>query len=399
MQQKSIFILGGSMLQVPAIIKAKELGFFVYVLDYDPKAIGIRYADVYLEISTIDKQAVYEAALEYNPDFIITSTSDMPVRTVAWVNEKLGKKTDISYENSIAATDKITMRKRMKEHNVPVPLFFEIDSFDEFRSHINDMDEVFVLKPSDNAASRGVVFIDKTNKPNYKELYNYCRSFSRSGRVLIEEYMDGPEVSVESFSINGEPHVITITDKIITDLPFFVELGHTEPSRLNEEQKKDICNVTYKAIKAIGIVNGPSHTEIKVTKNGAKLVEIAARLGGDFITSKLVPLSTGVDLIKCSFDSLLGNPIDVVNKHIGGSAIRFIQGDDGTLMNVEGVDEALSMDGVVDVEIYKRTGENVKKPENSGDRIGHIIAIGKDAKEASLIAEKALKTIHVLIKS
>ena len=100
---KSIFILGASRLQVPAILKAKEKGLFVYVLDYDPKAVGIQYADQFLEISTIDREAVLEAALEYKPDFVITSTSDMPVRTVSWVCERLGKKTDISYRGALCA--------------------------------------------------------------------------------------------------------------------------------------------------------------------------------------------------------------------------------------------------------------------------------------------------------
>ena len=100
---KSIFILGASRLQVPAIMKAKEKGLYVYVLDYDPEAVGIQYADRFLEISTIDKEAVYAAAIQYNPDYIITSTSDMPVRTVAWVNERLGRPCDISYEGAICA--------------------------------------------------------------------------------------------------------------------------------------------------------------------------------------------------------------------------------------------------------------------------------------------------------
>ena len=98
MFMKSIFILGASRLQVPAIKKAKERGLFVYAIDYDPNAVGIAFADKFLEISTIDKEAVYKAALEYKPDYIITSTSDMPVRTVSWVCEKLNMKTDISYQ-------------------------------------------------------------------------------------------------------------------------------------------------------------------------------------------------------------------------------------------------------------------------------------------------------------
>jgi len=395
---KSIFILGASGLQVPAIQKAKEKGLYVYVLDFNPHAVGIQYADRFLEISTIDKEAVYQAALKYKPDYIITSTSDMPVRTVSWVNEQLGKSSDISYKGAIFATDKIAMRNRMKESGVPIPLYHEVKDFDEFLSVAETMPDRFVLKPADNAASRGVVMVDKNDNPDLEEIYKYSIRYSRSGEALVEEYMEGPEVSVESYTINGEPHIITITDKIITDLPFFVELGHTEPSRLTQEQQEEIKRVAYAAIKAIGMQNGPNHTEIKVTPAGAKLVEIAARLGGDYITSRLVPLSTGVDMIECSFATLLNEEVHYKNTMSQGSAIRFIQGKKGLLSSIEGVETALQMRGVQEVELYMKPGEHIKRPENSSDRIGHVIAIGKDAGEAAQNAEAALAAIHVQVE-
>ena len=168
---KSIFILGASRLQIPAIKKAKEKGLYVYVLDYDPNAVGISFADKFLEISTIDKEEVLKAALTYKPDYIITSTSDMPVRTVSWVCEKLEKATDISYDGAIVATDKIAMRRCMKENNVPIPIFYEINNYDELVKVSELFPERFILKPSDNAASRGVVLVDKEKKPAYPELY------------------------------------------------------------------------------------------------------------------------------------------------------------------------------------------------------------------------------------
>ncbi|MCR5518353.1 MAG: ATP-grasp domain-containing protein [Lachnospiraceae bacterium] len=392
---KSIFILGASRLQLPAILKAKELGLYVYVLDYDPNAIGIQYADLFLEISTIDKEAVLDAAKKYKPDYIITSTSDMPVRTVSWVCEQLGMKTDISFENAMCATNKKLMRRRMKEQHVPIPEFYEITELGEFIDTFSHLDGKYVVKPADNAASRGVVFVDTDEKLDLKKIYEYCVNYSRGAGLLIEEYMEGPEVSVEAFSVNGEAHIITITDKIVTDLPFFVELGHTEPSRLSKEQQDDIHRVALAAIKAIGMVNGPTHTEIKVTESGAKLVEIAARLGGDFITSRLVPLSTGVDMIECSYDALFGKSVRYKSVLDRGAAIRFIQGSEGKLVSISGLDQVKSMDNVVEFEIYKSIGDYIRKPENSSDRIGHIIAVGKDANEADCIANEALSKIKI----
>lgn len=395
---KSIFILGASRLQVPAIKKAKEKGLYVYVLDYDPNAVGIQYADKFLEISTIDKDAVYQAALEYKPDFIITSTSDMPVRTVSWVNEKLEKPTDISYKGAICATNKAAMRKRMKECGVPIPEFHVIDTEEEFMAVAARMPQKFIVKPADNAASRGVVLVDKSANPNLHDVYEYSKGYSRGGETLVEEFMEGPEVSVESYTVNGEPHIITVTDKLVTEIPFFVELGHTEPSRLPDEAVEDIKRVAVAAIKAIGMKDGPNHTEIKVTPTGAKLVEIAARLGGDFITSRLVPLSTGVDMIECSYATLLGEKVQYQRKFDKGSAIRFIQGRKGELKGIEGIERAKTMPGVVDVEIYKSIGEHIRKPENSSDRVGHVIAVANNADEAAKLAENALKVIKVQVE-
>ena len=392
---KSIFILGASSLQIPAIKKAKERGLFVYTLDYDSNASGIKYADKFLEISTLDKEAIYEAAIEYNPDYIITSTSDMPVRTVSWVCEKLGKETDISYQGAIYATDKGEMRKRMKECGVKIPDFRIINSYDEFLECVSEMPDRFILKPADNSASRGVVLVDKRKDDNYLTLYSYCLQYSRNKKVLIEEYMTGPEVSVECFTVNGETSVITITDKIVSEIPYFVELGHTEPSSLSKDIQDDIINVAMDAIKAIGIKNGPSHTEIKVTPNGAKLVEVAARLGGDYITSKLVPLSTGIDMIDCSYDILLNKNVNLKKTKSIGAAIRFIHGNDGVLKKINGINNVKKMPGIQEVCIYKKVGDVINSPKNSGDRVGHVITIGLNSIEAAYNAEEAIKEIII----
>lgn len=402
---KSIFILGGSMLQMPTILKAKDRGLYVYVLDYDPECDARDVADKFLLISTIDKEAVLEAAKEYKPDYIMTSTSDMPVRTASWVNEKLGRKCGISYEDSICATDKSMMRLRMKEKGVPVPDFFILESFEDFEALIKDLPDtlqkVFVLKPADNAASRGVKLVDAMDldADKAKELWDFTSQYSRGGRVLAEEYMEGAEVSVESVTVNGITHIITITDKKVTHVPYFVETGHTEPSRLSKDEQEDIEKVALAAIKAVGIINGPSHTEIKVTKTGAKLVEIAARLGGDFITSRLVPLSSGVNLNECELDAVLGNEPSWKRVITKGSAIRFIPAKEGRIDKIQGIDEAKAMPGVEEVVLYKKEGDIVPPLHSSSDRVGHVIATGKDADEAERNCEEALSRINLVIES
>lgn len=392
---KKIFILGASILQVPAIKKAKEKGLYVYVLDYNCDAVGVKFADEFLCISTIDKEAVYQAALLYNPDFIITSTSDMPVQTVAWVNEKLGKKSGISYADAICATNKVAMRQRMKKCGISIPQFYCVKEREQLKTIVQNMPEQFVVKPADNAASRGVILVNKMNRPDYDEIFNFAHRYSRSGEILVEEFMEGPEVSVESFTVNGKTNIIAITDKIVTETPFFVELGHTQPSCLEKETIVEIEKLAKDAIKALQVKNGPTHTEIKITPDGVKLVEIAARLGGDFITSQLVPLSTGIDMVECSLASILGEQVQCDRKFTKGAAIRFIQAKQGVYSHVRGMEVAKCMLGVQEAEIYKNPGDIISCLKSSADRVGHIIAVGNNAQEASGNCENALKKITV----
>lgn len=411
---KKMMILGAGALQIPAIKKAKELGFEIILVDYDENAPGFSLADVKLVVSTLDQEEVYKQALIYKPDVVITSTSDGPVRTAAYVNEKLGKAPDLSYEDSLCATIKSYMRDRLKENGVPIPEYYVIHNYEELREAVVRLNGYCIVKPADNAGSRGVVLVDfhgekhqekKADKviggvkeiddDKLKEIYEYSKSNSRNEILMAEELMMGAEVSVESMTIDGETTVITITDKLITPPPYFVEVGHSQPSRLGRDTQRAIKEVALQAVKAIRLQNGPSHTEIKVTKDGPKIVEIAARLGGDFITSKLVPLSAGVDMVGNSVLLAAGEKTDLSLKWEKGSAIRFIQGKQGRIKNITVDEEIRALDGLEEYVLYKREGESVNGTKSSNDRLGHVVAAGRSAEDAMRTAESALSFIHI----
>lgn len=200
-------------------------------------------------------EAVLEAARKYEPDYIFTSTSDAPVRTAAYVNEQLGRKIDISYADSICVTDKSYMRKRLKENEVPIPEFYVVNNFDEFKQAVNRFTGKCVVKPADNAGSRGVHLLMGSNiEKGLEKEYEYTKKYSRTGIVLVEEYMSGREMSVESITENGNTTVVTITDKLVCELPYFVEIGHSEPAILSETEKESIINITKKAILAMKLI-------------------------------------------------------------------------------------------------------------------------------------------------
>jgi len=398
---KKMMILGASALQVPAIKKAKEMGYEVISVDYDPDAVGFELADVKLVVSTLDQEEVLRQAQIYNPDVIITSTSDGPVRTAAYVNEKLGKQPDLAYEDSLCATIKSYMRNRLQEYGVPIPRYFVVNSETEFMEAVQSMNGNMIIKPADNAGSRGVVLIKKDSvsgvmePENVSEVYAYSKSNSRNGIIMVEEFMEGEEVSVEAMTVNGETTIVTITDKMTTPPPYFVELGHVEPSRHPMELREKIEEITKQAVSAIRLQNGPSHTEIKLTKDGPKIVELAARLGGDFITSRLVPLSTGVDMVGNSVVLATGGEVDLERKWDKGAAIRFIPGEKGTITNIFIPKEAQESAGVEEIVLYKKIGDVVDGTKSSNDRLGHVIATGSTAQEAFERATEVLNKIKV----
>lgn len=413
-KRKKMMILGASALQVPAIKKAKELGYQIILVDYDENAVGFALADVKLVVSTLDQEEVYRQALIYEPDVVITSTSDGPVRTAAYVNEKLGKRPDLSYENSLCATIKSRMRDRLRECGVPIPEYYAATDFAGFLEAVDRLNGHCIVKPADNAGSRGVVLLGGSERQDgiledeehgeamerKRRVYEYSLENSRNGTVMVEEYMKGAEVSVEIMVVEGEPHILAITDKYITPPPYFVELAHCEPSRLDEETQNRIREVASQAVRAIGIENAPAHVEVKVTPEGPKIVELAARLGGDFITSKLVPLSTGIDMVGASVLLATGEKPDLTQTRKQGAAIHFIHAKEdqqGVIEKITVPETLREADGVEEIVLYQKPGATVQGTRSSNDRLGHVITVGKTAGEAMERGKQILDKIQVEI--
>lgn len=395
---KKLMILGAGILQLPAILKAREMGIEVVAVDMDPHAVGFDKADIALEISTIDTPKVLQAAKEQCIDGIMTLASDMPMRTVAAVAKEMGL-VGITADTALKATDKAVMRACLQEHGVPIPQFFKATTYEEYQQATAAFSVPFVVKPADNSGSRGIFQIDDpTDTQAIEDAYRYSKPFARGGTLVVEEFMRGSEVSVETLSVDGVCHVIQITDKLTTGAPHFVEMGHSQPTRLGDETAARIAEVAKAAVNAIGIQNGPSHTEIIVTEQGPKVVELGARLGGDCITTHLVPLSTGVDMVECCIRIALGDAPDITPKFQKGAAIRYLPSHQGFLKAIDGVETARGIDGVQQIEIVKTAGQTIPDIHSSGDRIGFVIAQHDSADAAVAAAMTALNQIQVEIE-
>lgn len=392
---KRLMIIGASVLQLPAIKRAKELGHYVAVADFNPEAVGIPYADEYYNVSTIDQEGVYQAAKDFGAQGIMTLATDMPMRSVAYACKKLGL-TGISYDTAVKATDKGEMIKAFEAAGVEHPWYFILGSTAEMAAVADKITYPCITKPTDNAGSRGVMLVN--SRQELEEALAYSSENGRSGTVIVEEYMQGPEVSVEVICWQGTPHVLQITDKLTTGAPHFVEMGHSQPSRLDAQEQQKIRDLACRAVKAVGIDNGPAHVEIMLTKEGPKMVELGARMGGDCITTHLVPLSTGIDMIKATMDICLGETPDITPKLQKGSAIRFFDAPAGIITAIEGEQDAKAITGIWEVSFTKQVGDTAEAIGSSTDRAGFVIAQADTAKAAVGICEKAQQAVTIRSK-
>lgn len=316
---KRILILGAGQMQVPIIALAKKLGLTTIVADFDPDAPGFKYADVVSTVSTIDKDAVLQLAQKEHVDGILT-TSDYPVRVVSYVGEKLGLPA-MTQQVAEVCTNKYEQRKLFKESGVNTPFFIQCNQD-------SDLSELkafpYIVKPVDSSASRGVEEVQ--NAAQLKEAVKAACEQSRTGNAIVESFIGGKEFSVETLTQGGITYIIQITEKLTRgeEQGYFVEDTHIEPARISNAEANTIRTEVLKATKAVGVDNCPTHTEIKLWNGTPYIIEMACRLGGDYITSDLVPLSTGISMMENLIKLSLGEVIDTDAKYKKWSCVQFL---------------------------------------------------------------------------
>lgn len=291
---KSICIIGGSYLQLPLVLKCKEMGIETHCFAWEEGAVCKEHADHFYPISIIEKDEILEKCREIGVDAIASIASDVAVITVNYVADRLGLIAN-PVEFTDITTNKYLMREALSAQGVPCPKFRVVRSGDT--ADVDGMTFPLIVKPTDRSGSRGVKIIYAPDE--LPAAVERAAGESFKSEVIIEEFVDGQEISVEAISYEGMHYLLQITDKVTTGAPYFVELEHHQPSALPESIKEKVRDSVLKALNALHIRNGASHSELKITPDGdIRVIEIGARMGGDFIGSDLVKLSTGYDFVK-----------------------------------------------------------------------------------------------------
>ena len=387
---KKLLVLGGSEFQIPLLKQAKTMGIHTYVLDINPNAPAIKYADVYQTCSLKDDQLALQLAREYQPDGVTVGMCDVAVCTCAKICEALGLP-GLSLPVAQRATDKFQMIEAFHQAHVPSPeyIYFPKNSFSKDRITIP---YPFICKPTDMAGSRGINLIHC--EAELEAAIRDSVASGDSGDILIEEYMVGPEVSVEMFVEEDRPSVLQITDKLTSGAPHFMELGHSQPSGLPQAVKDAIADVACAAARALGLYNCPAHAEIIITDKGPKMVEIGARMGGDGIQQQLIELSTGINLQEAVIRMAMGEQVKTPKATMQqGSAIRFIPAREGI---VRAIKETVITDRRVrEIKIFCKEGTVIDSVKDNSARFGYVVAQADSAADAVIACEKAMEGICI----
>ncbi|MBO7618377.1 MAG: ATP-grasp domain-containing protein [Bacteroidales bacterium] len=298
---KRLAIIGASYLQLPLVKKAKEMGVYTLCFAWEEGAVCKGVADEFYPISIVEKERILQVCREKQIDGICTIASDVAAPTVAFVAEHLGLVGN-SYEVALRSSNKYQMRNAFVMAGVPCPKYQVVTTTDEVHG---ELDSPLIVKPTDRSGSLGITKV--TRQEGLVPAVDNALGCSFKHEAILEEFIEGREISVEFISYQGKHYPLQITDKVTTGAPHFVELEHHQPADLNREQVHAIYELTERALNALGVTNGASHSEYKITADGKVVVmEIGARMGGDFIGSDLVYLSTGYDYLKGVIDVALG---------------------------------------------------------------------------------------------
>ncbi len=394
--EQHIMIIGGGILQIPAIQTAKEMGLTTIVTDYNKEAYGLKLADFPIVMSTKDIEGSVRVARAFNDQikingvFTVGTDASMTVAAVAAALNLPG----IKFDNALAATNKLKMRQRFKTMGVPSPEFFGCWTLDEAVEAFHQLKAPVVIKPTTNMGARGVKRVDELK--DLEEAFQSAKMNSPSGEIIIEEYMEGSELSIDALIFNSKIYIAGIADRIIQYEPYFVETGHILPSNQPSEIISEAISVMKQGIRALDIEMGAAKGDIKITKSGVKFVELAARLSGGFMSAYTYPYATGVNLIQNAILIALGQePEDLTPKYHRVSMERGLIPKSGIVKSITGVEEGERVKGVKNIFLNVQEGDVVKDPTNNIEKSGHIIVVGETREEAARIIDEAYEKIKI----
>jgi biotin carboxylase len=389
---RHLLMLGGSLLQLPAIRMAKEEGWSVILADGNPEALARPWVDHFEHVDLKDAEGMLAMARRYHAGGrlhgVFTAGTDFSA-TVAFVAESLGLP-GIPHEAALNASSKLRMRRIFRERGIPSPAFVELEPGREpTESELAGLRLPVVVKPIDNMGARGVRRLDAWH--GLATALADARGHSRRGTVLIEEFIEGPEYSIDSLVVDGRLVPCGLALRHVRFPPYFVEVGHTIPSDLTDRQVEELVAVFGRAVAALGITTGAAKGDVFMTSSGPMIGEIAARLSGGYMSGWTFPLASGLEVTRAALYQAMGLPLPSLDQpRHQVCAERALISIPGRVRGVEGLEAALLPDAVTHYFSRVQPGSRVVFPRNNVEKAGNILAVADNRRAAMDAAETAV---------
>lgn len=403
---KTLLVLGGGPDQFPGVLKAKEMGIYTIVLDGNPDAHCKSYADKFhcVSIKHIEQIDTFiKEKLNKKVDGVIAFGVDIPY-IISYVANRLEVNYTIPLESAILSENKFDSKEFMKKHKINIPPYSLISSMEDIKEFTNIHGFPIILKPVDNSAARGISLLYDLN--NINKYYEYALKNSSCKKVMIEKYLDGPQVSTESFVVNGKIYNIGFADRNYKDmdkfLPNIIEDGGDLPSIFMSDKHKFQLEKYLEIIsKELNIKNGVIKGDIVIYKDELYIIEFALRLSGGNFSTIEIPESTGVDFLKIAIKLHLNIKIEeneVIIKKNDFVSLRYKFLEDlkkGKIKNIK-----LSTKDCISSSLFVKLGDEIKsnKTENHANRIASVITKGISRQDAIDKANKYLEDLEIIIE-
>ena len=402
---KTLLIVSGGIEAADAARRAKELGYYVVVSDRDPEAPGFAFADSCLIADVYGADETAAAAERFSRkirriDGAICVAADAPM-TVAAVSKKLGLG-GLTFQSARLASDKLAMKERFQDSGVPVPWFSQVSTPQALARIAIERGRDLVIKPVDSRGSRGVQRVAQLQ--DLDRAFFLARSHSPTDRVMVEQYLSGPQVSTESIILDGKCYTPGFSDRNYEYLeryaPFFIENGGDLPSNLPVEIQARVKGVVARAAAALGVVNGTVKGDIVVHDGEPYVIELAARLSGGFFCTREIPLNTGVDFIGAAIKVALGDPVsadELEPRQFTPVIQRYAFPKPGKVVSVTGAENASKLPGIAELVVTAKPGDLIPPAGDKRPSAAMVLATGASRDAAVAAANDALAELRIEI--
>ena len=385
-------VLGGGRFQAGLIRRLREKGIWSIVADISDGCPGKTLADQFIRVDTNDALALQKIGQEYHVDLVMTDQTDRLVPVAAYVSQQLGLK-GLGLDLAHRFTDKHEMLRRLKELGAPIPDFKEVSSQDEALSWAKQNGFPVIFKPKQSQSAVGVVRVDDDRE--LKQAFESTMAESKDGKILAEEFVEGMEISVEGFSLNGKYHLLAVGEKEHYPENHCVTSRIAYPPRFDAELMEIIRANAALVVEGLGLQDGLSHGEYILRDRTPWFLEVAARGGGNHIADLILPHTSGVDVYGATIDLAMGKAVTIPNILRRAAVLEWFDFRPGTVAAIHGIDQVTNEGLANFIELQFKPGDLIKSPADGRSRLGYFISYGETRDEADSKAKRVKELVQV----